>query len=179
MTGGFRRLRRLSGTTMAEMPVALWLIILMCFPMLMLATTTLRYGFFWNACREAAQRASACQTFLVDTPQGQSACTTADFWVNKAVGSFSGITVVGAPNVYILQTNVATQTQTKNPNRTPLAVAADTNTYIYDIQVELNGQVDPLIPFISMMGSVPGLTGPFPVTVRSQYSCEIPQGLNQ
>jgi hypothetical protein len=58
-------------------------------------------------------------------------------------------------------------------------VAADTNTYIYDIQVELNGQVDPLIPFISMMGSVPGLTGPFPVTVRSQYSCEIPQGLNQ
>lgn len=163
---------------MAEMPVALWLIILMCFPMLMLATTTLRFGFFWNACREAAQRAASCPTFLNDTGLGVSACNTADFWVNKATSSFSGISVVST-NVYILQTDVNNGTCTKSANRTPLVNPADTTNNIYDIQVEINGQVDPLIPFISSMGSVPGLTGPFPVTVKSQYNCDVPQGLNQ
>lgn len=179
MMAGFPRQRKKTATTMAEMPVALWLIILMCFPMLILATCTMRYGFFWNACREAAQRACACQTFKNDTTEGQSSCTTADFWVNKAVGSFSGITIVGSPNVYILQTNVATGTQTKYPTRTQLPMAADPNSCIYDIQVEINGQVDPLIPFVSGLGAVPGLSAPYPVTVRSQYQAEIPQGLNK
>src|ERR1700679_894454 len=60
------------GTTMAEMPVALWLLILMCFPLIIVATSSLRFGFFWNAAREAAMQAAKCQTFQNDSVIGIS-----------------------------------------------------------------------------------------------------------
>jgi hypothetical protein len=57
----------------------------------------------------------------------------------------------------------------------------DTSNNIYDIQVELIGQINPLVsyPMPGIFGNVPGLTGPMPCVVRSQYTSEVPQGLNQ
>ena len=174
------KLRSSRGTTIAEMPLALWIIIMMCFCMLILATESMRFGFFWNACREAAQQAAKCQTFLLNSSVGPSACNTASTWAQTASSSFTGITLVQPVNVYILSTNVISGVQTKNPSWTPLPVAADTTNNIYDIQVELNGQIAPLIAFSqSYFGNVPGLTVPFSITVRSQYTSEVPQGLNQ
>ncbi len=172
--------RGVNGTTMAEMPVALWLIILMCFSLLVLATETLRFGFFWNACREAAQQAAKCQTFQNDSSTGPSSVTEANTWAQKATSSFSGLTLTSV-NVYIVQTNVNSRVTTKNPPGQKLAAAADITNNIYSIQVQLSGQVEPLTPvtFQGVFGNIPGLTGPFPVVVRSQYSCEVPQGLNQ
>lgn len=94
--------------------------------------------------------------------------------------SFTGITLIQPVNVYILTTNVISGQQTKGASQTPLAQAADIQNNIYDIQVEMNGQIDPLIAFShDYFGDVPGLTIPFPITVRSQYTSEVPQGLNQ
>jgi hypothetical protein len=174
-----RTARRRSGTTMAEMPLALWIIIMMCFALLILVTDFIRFGFFWNACREAAQHAAQSQTFLTDTVTGPSSCTVASQFGAYATNAFSGLTLT-ATNVYIVQTNVFSQNTTKYPNRTALAAAADTSQNIYCIQVELIGQIQPLVPMAQgFVGNVPGLTGPFPVVVRSQYSAEDPQGLNQ
>ncbi len=174
-----RSVRR-KGTTIAEMPLALWIILMMCFCMLIVATESMRFGFFWNACREAAQQAAKSQTFLVDSAVGQSACNAATTWAGKATSSFTGITLIQPVNVYILSTDVNSGSQTKGLNRTPLTNAADTTNNIYDIQVELNGQIEPLIRFSqSFLGDVPGLTIPFAVTVKSQYTSEVPQGLNQ
>jgi hypothetical protein len=172
---------RKRGTTIAEMPAALWLLILMAFPMIIVATSALRFGFFWNACRESAMQAAKCQTFLTSTSVGPSACSTADAMSAQAAGAFTGITIIPPVNVYIMSTNVNTSTTTKGATRTPLAAAADTANNIYDIQVEINGQVEPLIrvPFAGLQGAVPGITGPYPVVVRSQYTSEVPQGLNQ
>lgn len=169
------------GTTMAEMPAALWLLILMAFPLIIVATSALRFGFFWNACREAAMQAAKCQTFQTDSPLGISSVNTADSWSAKAASGFSGITIVPPVNVYIISTNVVSSVTTKNANRTALAAAADTDNNIYDIQVELNGQIEPLfrVPFAGIAGPIPGLTGPYPVVVRSQYTSEVPQGLNK
>jgi hypothetical protein len=169
------------GTTMAEMPAALWLLILMAFPLIIVATSAMRFGFFWNACREAAMQAAKCQTFQTDSAVGISSINTADSWAAKAASGFSGITIVPPVNVYILQTNVVSGTTTKHTNRTALAAAADTDNNIYDIQVELNGQIEPLfrVPFAGIAGPIPGLTGPYPVVVRSQYTSEVPQGLNK
>ena len=61
------RKRSNRGTTIAEMPLALWIILMICFCCLILCTETIRFGFFWNACREAAQQAAKCQTFLVNS----------------------------------------------------------------------------------------------------------------
>jgi hypothetical protein len=172
--------RPISGTTLAEMPLALWIVIMMCFSLLILATETLRFGFFWNACREAALHAAQCPTFVYDTSLGKSACNTATSWATLASSSFSGITLVGPVNVYIMQTDVYSGITTKSMSRVPLVTAVDTSHNIYDIQVELNGQIDPLVPFgQSWFGSVPGLCAPIPVTVHSQYTAEVPQGLNK
>ncbi|MDR3612305.1 MAG: hypothetical protein P4L53_01990 [Candidatus Obscuribacterales bacterium] len=172
--------RLASGTTLAEMPLALWIIIMLCFSLLILATETIRFGFFWNACREAALHAAQCQTFVVDSAVGKSACNTATSWATLASSSFSGITIVPPVNVYILQTDVYAGTTSKSLSRVPLVNAVDTSRNIYDIQVELNGQIDPLISFgQSWFGSVPGLNAPIPVTVHSQYTAEVPQGLNK
>jgi len=169
------------GTTMAEMPAALWLLIFMAFPLIIVATSALRFGFFWNACRESAMQAAKCQTFQNDSAVGISSVNTADAWSAKAAGAFSGITIVPPVNVYIVQTNVVNGTSTTNPSRTKLPAAADTDNNIYDIQVELNGTVEPLIrvPMAGIAGPIPGITGPYPVVVRSQYTSEVPQGLNQ
>lgn len=181
----YRHLRRFrghgrKGTTLAEMPVALWLILMMCFAFLILCTETMRFGFFWNACREAAMHAAKCQTFEADSAVGPSACTVADQWAQKATAAFSGLSLTNV-NVYILSTTAATAVSTKNPNRKKLATAADTDNCIYDIQVEMSGNVEPLIrfPVSGFLGNVVGLTAPFPVVVRSQYTAEVPQGLNQ
>ncbi|MBU6454776.1 MAG: hypothetical protein KGS72_23615 [Cyanobacteria bacterium REEB67] len=174
-------LRGPAATTMAEMPVALWLLILMIFPVLIIAVSSIRFGFFWNAVRETAMMAAKCQTFQNDSAVGISAVNTADLWANKATASFSGITIVPPVNVYILQTNVISGTSTKGTSRQALATSADTDNNIYDIQVEVNGQIEPLVrvPFGGTTGAIPGLTGPFPVVVRSQYTAEVPQGLNK
>jgi hypothetical protein len=173
--------RRRRGTTIAEMPLAMWIIILgICLPMLMIATMTLRFGFFWNACREAAQQAARCQTFQNDSAVGKSSVSVADLVATKSAQAFTGITIT-AVNVYIVQTDVNSRVCSKNANRQKLGAAADIDNNIYDIQVELTGQVEPLIRSSTsgMMGDIPGLTGPFPVMVRAQYVCEVPQGLNQ
>lgn len=167
------------GTSLAEMPVALWLIIIMCFPVLIVATATLRFGFFWNAAREAAMQAAKCQTFQNDSAVGISAVNTADLWATKATSGFPGITVTPPVNVYIVQTNVISGVTTKNTSRVALPAAADTDNNIYDIQVEINGQLEPLIR-VPMGGmTIPGLTDPFPIVVKSQYTAEVPQGLNK
>lgn len=173
------RLRPGVGTTMAEMPLALWIIIVgICFPILMLAIMTIRYGFFWNACRQAAQQAAKCPTFQNDSSQGKSAVNMADSVASMAASSFNGISIVNPVHVYIVQTDVSAGTSSTNPDRQMLPAAADTDKNIYEIQVSLDGLVAPIVP-VNAFGSIPGLTSPFPVTVKAQYSCEVPQGLNQ
>ncbi|HEY9731032.1 MAG TPA: hypothetical protein V6C89_03920 [Drouetiella sp.] len=167
------------GTTLAEMPLALWIIIVgICFPILMLAIMTVRYGFFWNACRQAAQQAAKCPTFQNDSSQGKSAVNTADTVASMAASSFNGISIVNPVHVYIVQTDVSAGSTSTNADRQMLAAAADTDKNIYEIQVSLDGLVAPIVP-ISTFGNIPGLTSPFPVNVKAQYSCEVPQGLNQ
>lgn len=171
--------RRKRGTTIAEMPLAMWIIIMgICFPILILGITAMRFGFFWNACREAAKQAAKCPTFQVDSSQGKSAINIADQVATMSANSFNGISIIYPVNVYILQTDVSAGTSSQNPSRQKLPTAADTDKNIYEIQVELNGQIAPLVP-VSALGNIPGLSSPYPVTVRAQYSCEVPQGLDQ
>jgi len=173
------RRRKRTGTTLAEMPLALWIIVMMCFSLLIMATETVRFGFFWNASREAAQQAAKCQTFQTDSAVGPASVTSANSMANKATNAFTGLTLLTV-NVYILQTNVLSGVTIRNPANQKLPAAADTDNNIYDLQVELTGQIEPLVPAgAGWFGSVPGLTGPFPVVVRAQYSSEVPQGLNQ
>lgn len=103
---------------------------------------------------------------------------TADQVASMAANSFNGISIVNPVHVYIVQTDVSAGSSVSNPDRQKLPAAADTDQNIYEIQVQLDGLIAPMVP-VNSFGDIPGLTSPFPVTVKAQYSCEVPQGLDQ
>lgn len=181
------RFRFPNGTTIAEAPLALWIIILsMAFPLLILVMTSVKYGFFWNAARDACKQASQAQTFENPPPNGGlSAVATANSVATTAANSFSGITLVPPVNVFIIRTDLVSGVDTKLPVPNQRLVGGDAppdpEQYYYAIQVELNGTVEPFIrhPGLTQMGpSIPGLTTAFPVSVKSQFPFENVQGLD-
>lgn len=182
---GRDRVRRCSGTTIAEAPLAMWIIIVgMMFPLVCLVMIMFRYGLFWNAAREAAQQAGRAPTFLADPtgPNGVggiSAVNAAQSVATLSASAFTGITLQPI-RVYIITTNLGTAVVTKNPANTPLSTPADPVNNVYDVLVELRGQMQPFVPmnFFPFSG-IAGLGAPISLTACSQYSVEIPQGLNQ
>jgi hypothetical protein len=174
------------GTSIAEAPLALWIIILgMAFPLLILVMTSVKFGFFWNAARDACKQACQAQTFEQPPPTGgTSAVDTANTVANAAAASFSGITIVPPVQVYIIRTDLVTNVDQKMPVPNQRLMGADAppdpDRYYYAIQVELDGTVDPFINHPGLMDNlpIPGLTTSFPVHVTSQQPFENIQGLD-
>jgi hypothetical protein len=179
---------RSRGTSMAEMPMALWLMVMcIAFPLIILVTMSIRYGLFWNAAREAVQKAAQCQTYQIDPPAtigGSSSVNTAQQVTAQACASISGISLVSPAQVYIVQVPLATagasgSSTSIGPN-TKLTGPADCDNYIYQLQVILKGQIAPLVPLpVGVFGPIPGLTMPFPITVKAQQQVEDVQSLNE
>jgi hypothetical protein len=173
---------------MAEMPLALWLMVMcIAFPLLVLVTLSIRFGLFWNAAREAVQKAAQCQTYQVDPPAtigGLSAVDTAQQVTTQACSTISGITLASPAEVYIIQIPLATAgtagTYVPIGPNTKLPGPADSDNNLYQIQVILKGQIAPLVALpAAVLGPIPGLTTPFPVTVKAQQQVEDVQGLNE
>jgi hypothetical protein len=178
------RFRR-AGTTIAEAPLALWIIILaMAFPLLILVMTSVRFGFFWNAARDACKQACQAQRFESMVPaDGTSAVEIANTVASAAAASFSGISIVST-QVFIIRTDLTTGVDEKMPPNLKLTVPdapPDPDKYYYAIQVELDGTIEPFInhPGLTQWGPpIPGLTTSFPVSVSSQQPFENIQGLD-
>ncbi len=171
--------RRKKGALMAELPPVLWvLLIFITFPLLNLATTTMRYTILLAASRDAAAAASRAKSFTVPlnstTPSAsQIATTTAN---NKIVG-FTGVTISNVQTVMAI-TNITTGVTTKRT--TPLTTAADSGTNLYGIEVVVTGTLSPLITYRgAFFGSLPGFTAPMTVRIASTEMCEFTQGLTQ
>lgn len=187
IAGSKTRLRKKRvGTSIAEAPLALWIIILgMTFPLIILVMTSVKFGFFWNAARDACKQACQAQTFEVASATGApSAVDTANTVATAAAASFSGITIVPPIQVYIIRTDLVTNADEKLPvpNQRLLGGNAppDPDRYYYAIQVELDGMIDPLLSHPGLMDNlpIPGLTTSFPVRVTSQQPFENIQGLD-
>lgn len=188
----FTKYRRLnSGTTMAEMPLALWILILgIAFPLIIMIMMTVKFGFFWNAARDACKQAVQAQTFSGAPPQGGlSAIDTAENVATSAASMFSGITLLpGADGrmaqVRILKTDLISGTTTTlalNQRLTGGDAPPDPDQFYYAVQVVLEGQIEPFMnhPGVDLSGApVPGLTVPFRVSVSSQFPFENIQGLD-
>ncbi|MDZ4838343.1 MAG: hypothetical protein SGJ27_31560 [Candidatus Melainabacteria bacterium] len=186
MISGRTRVRnKRVGTTIAEAPLALWIIIMaMAFPLLILVMTSVKYGLFWNAARDACKQACQAQTFEQSGPTGSlSAVQTAGSVATAAASSFSGITISNI-EVFIIRTDLITGIDQKMPVNLKLANAdapPDPEKYYYAIQVELDGVVEPFIqhPGVANSGlAIPGLTTSFPIRVTSQQPFENIQGLD-
>jgi len=164
---------------MAEFaPTLLLLFCIFTFPLIAFGTLAVRYCFLLNAARLAAQAASQCKSFLTNYSATQpSAVNIASQVTTQSVAGFNGISLTGITTQIAIcplgGTAVTRQT-------TALAKPADTNTYSYNIEVLVNGTINPLITLPkSILGTVPGLTAPVVTSARSSVYAEFPQGLNQ
>ena len=171
------------GTTIAELPLALWIIFVgIGFPLFILATITLRFALFYQAARESALQASQSQTFFLDPAAPSTALSCVHQAVQTATqvqNSFSGFTI-NSTNVYIITTPVTTSgagTPVVTGPNTPLLVV-DTDLNMYQIRVVVAGVVQPLVALPTpFFGNIPGLTQGFPVTVSEERVFENPDGL--
>lgn len=172
-TGRSRR-----GALTAELPGTLWvLFFLLTFPLLNLATVTLRYTFLVAAARDAATAAAKAKSFSVDlTASDPSSVNIAPAQAAQTAQNFSGISLVGTQTNLVI-TNLVTQVTTKQSTR--LTSPADTTTNLYGIEVVVTGDVQPFLPYSPVLGNIPGLTGPMRVNVASTEMAENPQGLDE
>jgi hypothetical protein len=182
--GGYGSKRRRCGTTIAELPLGLWIVFIgIGFPLFILATLTVRFALFWEAAREAAQAACQAQTFYNNPPfpaTALSAVNAANIAANNVLTTFPGSTLTQPAQVWIVITPISNRgalTPTMyGPNMALSSVNTDLN--LYQVRVVLTGKVAPLLTLpIPYFGNIPGLTQAFPTTVAEERVFENPDGL--
>ncbi len=174
-----RRMRRTQTGGFADVGGVLWFLLLcLTFPLLDLSTIGLRYTFLLGAARDAATDAAVANTFLTDSSASDlSAVNMAVARTNQNAKSFRGVKLLNV-RTNLLITNLTTNAVTRQS--TPLSAPADTSQNLYQIEVVVTGDVDPLLTYNNkFFGSVPGLTGPARFVVTSQSVAENPEGMNQ
>ncbi len=169
--------RNKNGYFIAEVPVALWFVlIIMLFPLLNLATTCLRSSFLWYAAHTATANAARAISYQTGINGQLPAMTIAENSAVQTAAGFHGIHIDSVQTAIVI-TDINNLKQTVSANR--LSTPADPTNFGYQIQVVVNGMADPLFySQTNWLGRIPGLTAPMPLTFSDRQFCEAPQGLN-
>jgi hypothetical protein len=159
--------RKSRGYSFVETAFGLWLLFVgIAFPLIIMASITYRYVMFYFDCRNSCLKAAKAPSFT----QAQA---TALSIFSQDQQAWNGVS--GTETINILIKPLAGGAPTIST--TPLA-SVDTNNNVYFIQAVCDGQISPLVQFGSWMGlNIPGLTGPYPVTVVVEFYAENPDGL--
>lgn len=170
-------MRRKSGHFIAEVPVVLWFaIFLMFFPLLDLMAITIRTSYLFMAANNAAKAASRARSFSTSINGYPTANALANSAAQATVASFGGVQIPSVETTIVV-TNVSSKAVTRSTS--PLTTPADSIANTYQIEVKLNGVIQPLIPYnASLFGNIPGLTAPINLTVTDTHYAENPQGLS-
>ena len=183
--------RTSSGSIIAEyIPILFVLFFLLFFPFLNLATSLLRYSVLVAAAHEAANAASHATFFLNNTSGDHSKTTAAQISNDTAlnfISSLNGNTphaiVVGSGGIQTRIIQIESRapfTKVVYPYGQRLNAPADTNSFVYCIEVRITANINPLIPMTAInFLNVPGLTDSYIATVTAREYAENPQGLNQ
>ncbi len=170
--------RGLRGSLMADAPLAIWFLIIgVTLPLIDLVMITVRSGFLIMSARDAAHVAARCKSFQTPVSADQpSVVGAADAQARFAASRFSEITVNSVES-WILITDLDTEVTTRQNTR--LTEPADTNEFVYQIEVIVRGQANPLVRYnAGIFGNIPGLTAPVPVNAVAREFAEFPGGLD-
>ena len=173
-TGSLSVRRAARGSAAIELPICiLVLFIIFFFPMLDLAMCAVRAQTIYSCARDAARVAARASTFTQAKARAMAQViqtSNASLTGAKITVSNVSVNVVGIP----VNNSVSTVRQSA-----PLAVV-DKNNYIYQIEVNVPGAVDPLVMLSSnLFGSIPGISAPMPVSASSREFAEHPNGLSK
>jgi hypothetical protein len=171
--------RRQTGGTVVELGPVLWfLFFFLFFPLLDLATLGLNYTFLMQSSRDAAQAASIAKTYLADLNSSQmSAVNIANARARYYASSWKGISVVRV-DTYLLTTDVATKSFTRQ--QLPLSSPPDTARNLYQIEVVVTGDINPLMRYAGpLFGNIPGFTKAYRCSIATEQLFENTDGLTQ
>jgi hypothetical protein len=167
------RRRRHSGTTMAELPVVLWvLFVFLLFPLLIFASIGYRASILFFSADSASKKAAKSPTYTDATTRAAAVLTV-------SLAPFTGI-AASAPVISVMVKPIAGGAPTIYT--TKLAPGSiDTSKNLYFVMSKVDADLAPLVQFSGgWMGmNIPGLTGPFHLTVNTQAYAENPSGLSQ
>jgi len=167
------RQRSANGTAMAELPLVIWIIFIgFLFPLLIIASIGYRGTLLYLA-------ADTCTRKAAKSPSYSTAVANSSYVLNTYLAPFSGITP-SAPAVSVLVQPLAGGAMTVYPGKlAPNTV--DTSKNLYFVATKVDANLSPLIQFSGdWMGLViPGLTGPYHLTINTQCYAENPTGLSQ
>jgi hypothetical protein len=172
------RLRSRKGTSLAELPLVLWLIfVFLLMPMLSMATMTLRSALLNAVVQNAGSAAAKARTFEVGTTDKPSAITIANRSIVDGVKLIPGLSMRNV-NCGIIETAVANGTPQRRS--TKLDRPADTSITVYQIETTATCQIEPLIKISpAICGVIPGVSAPLTVSYAARAMAENPQGLNK
>lgn len=170
--------RKAKGSSLAELPLALWLIFgLMMMPMLSMATLTLRSALMNVTVQNAAQAAAKAKTFATGTSEKPSAMQIAEETIRNSVATFPGLRVTSI-NCAIVTTAIAPGSLPVRSGK--LTTPADSSRFVYQIETVAQGQIEPLFKISpGLFGNVPGVTAPLVVSYVARQMAENPQGLDK
>lgn len=168
---------RTKGSSIAEAPAVLWfLIVVILLPLLNLATACVRAYFLYDACHKAALSSAKARSFEV-SGSSPSAVVTADRTARDIAGRFQGVRVTQVRTVILA---IDTTTRAKQVFASHLTTPPNTSQFAYEVQVTVQGQVDPIFLFdLGYFIDVPGVTAPIPLTITDQALIENTQGLTR
>jgi Flp pilus assembly protein TadG len=166
------------GNFIVETPIALFVFLfLFVFPFVDLAAITLRTTFLYAAAHNAAWEAARAHTYQSSLDGFPSSVQLASSVAQKTAAPFGGIKI-NSVRTNIVTTDIKTLSQSRQS--APLAVPADSSLNSYQVEVSVNGAVNPLIIYNGGgFTNIPGLTQPMILTFTDRQYCENPQGLNK
>jgi hypothetical protein len=175
--------RRLCGNVTAELPVVLLvLFIFLAFPMLNLATSSVRAYFLRSAVLQAAHNAAKACTFATNVPaqEGEPPCAAAVSIANKTLddfaGSFNGVSITDREISIVVQ---EISSGSESSSTSPLS-SVDPEKNLYYVEVSIDGEAMPLIPMTgTMVPQVPGLTSAMKLKLSGREIFEQTEGLTQ
>lgn len=171
-------MRSKRGSTAAEFPLIMWaLFVLVLYPILDLTSCSIRSYAVYSATHNAALMAAKATTFRTSFPPNESSIDAANTVVNRIASTWTGVRVATI-RTFLVTTNVTSKAETITSS--PLLIPPNTAQNVYHIRVVVTADIDPLLTFnLPLFGTVPGLTGPFRVTMQDQNFVENTQGLTQ
>jgi hypothetical protein len=169
------RVRTQTGS-IAELPAVLWVLFcLLIFPLMDLASIGIRSAQVSMAAQRACQMSSRAHSFQAGVNGNKSAMEVAQAETDNLAKDYTGVRVKKVDTA-ILVTSIDTRNVTVVNHA--LTSPANTADNIYQIRVEVQAEVDPLITIPYLPVAISGVTQPMKVTCSDQQFAECPHGLN-
>lgn len=166
------RPNRRNGTSLAEVPVNLWVFVFfLLMPFIDIVTLGYRATFAYFGVRDATHKASLQSNFT-------NAMATANSVLNSDAAAWTGIGYSNT-NVYVVQVD-ATGVETQGSPNSPWPIPTN-SADVYLVRVSTSASAAPLMNMngVASWANVPGLTGPVNLLFTYQVAAENSQGLNQ